>query len=499
MHDDIALLREYTNNQSEQAFETVVARHVNLVYSAALRQVRDPYLAEEITQVVFILLARKAQSLSGKVVVSGWLYRTVNYVAADARKAEVRRARREQEAMIQSGIEHNADEEIPWHEVSPLLDQAMERLGQGDRDAMILRYFENRGLKEVALALGVPERTAQKRVQRALEKMRKFLAQRGLTLTAGSLSDAVSLYSIQAAPIGLVKTATAGAMIKATALSTSSLTYLSKASKLMAWTKIKTAIAAGAGILLVGSTATLTLRQSSRWWSHSWQIARPNRDGLVAMNNAPPQVRILPSKFEGNERGGRLIDDIPPRSQWRYIGSHESLFDIVKTAYLADQLPSSLIVLPPEIQTGFYDYVANLPNGSEQALQAFLRKEFGLSGRREMRETDVLLLKPAVAGVVDLKPGNGKASESANVTPDGVAHYKKMTMNRLARLLEHSLDTPVVDATGLKAIYEIDWPEITETNAKNKLESARDVLSGFGLELQVNRRAHEFFIIEKVQ
>src|SRR5206468_4252334 len=116
MPDDITLLREFARNESEQAFETLVTRHVNLVYSAALRQVRDPSLAEEITQVVFIILARKAKALGEKTILSGWLYRTARYVAADACKAEQRRARREQEAFMQSTTEHSSDQETAWRE-----------------------------------------------------------------------------------------------------------------------------------------------------------------------------------------------------------------------------------------------------------------------------------------------------------------------------------------------------------------------------------------------
>lgn len=497
MHDDIMLLREYARNQSEQAFETLVTRHVNLVYSAALRQVGDASLAKEITQVVFILLARKAQSLSEKTILSGWLYRTARYVAADAQKAEQRRARREQEAFMQSTTEDGTDQQTMWHELSPLLDQAMERLGQSDRDAMVLRYFENKSLQEVALALGVQERAAQKRVSRALDKMRKFFCQHGLTLTAGAISAAVSNYSIQAAPVGLAKAVTSVAIAKGTVAGASTLTLLSGALKFMAWTKVKSALAAGIGILLVTSTATLTVREFPHWWTYSWQVPQPNPDGVTVMNSVPPQVRIVRSKFKGEKRLGRLIDDIPPQGQWRYIGSHEPPIDILKAAYNADNLVSSQIVLPAQVPTGFYDYIANLPSGSDQALQALIKTKFGLSARREMRDTDVLLLKPEGAGSVDLKPGNEKARESARVTPDGIAHYKNISMKGLARLLQQSLDAAVVNATGLSGIYEMDWPEITGSNAAEKLESARDALKSFGLTLVPNRQPHEMFIVEK--
>src|ERR1039457_7179587 len=102
MSDDMTLVREFAANQSEPAFATLVERHIALVHSAALRQVGDAHLAEEITQAVFIILARKAASLGTKTILSAWLYRTTRYAAADALKARRRRQAREQEAHMQS-------------------------------------------------------------------------------------------------------------------------------------------------------------------------------------------------------------------------------------------------------------------------------------------------------------------------------------------------------------------------------------------------------------
>ena len=171
--DDMVLLREYARRNSEEAFATLVARHINLVYSVALRQVREPHLAEEITQAVFIILARKAASLGPKTILPGWLCRTARYASANALTIQRRRQRREQEAHLQSIL--NQSETSDWPQIAPLLDGAMEQLGQKDHDAVVLRFFEGKNFKEVGAALGATEDAAKMRVNRALEKLRKFL------------------------------------------------------------------------------------------------------------------------------------------------------------------------------------------------------------------------------------------------------------------------------------------------------------------------------------
>jgi len=153
MNDDLQLLRDYAERQSGEAFETLVSRYLNLVYSAAWRQVRDAHLAEEITQAVFILLARKAGSLSPRTILSGWLYRAACYVSADALKTRRRRQQREQEAHMQSTTEQFAPDPT-WELVSPLLDEALMRLGEKDRQAVLLHYFEKKILPTWAIRWG---------------------------------------------------------------------------------------------------------------------------------------------------------------------------------------------------------------------------------------------------------------------------------------------------------------------------------------------------------
>jgi RNA polymerase sigma factor (sigma-70 family) len=258
MNDDMELVRECAARQSEQAFDTLVSRNVSLVHSAALRQLRDPHLTEEITQTVFIILARKAGSLNPKTILPGWLYRTTRYVSAAALKIQRRRERREQEAHMQAVIQE-AQTDPAWEQFSPLLDEAMADLRDRDRDAIVLRYFQNRSLRDVGAALGVDEYAAQKRVARALEKLRVFFVKRGVASTAETIAGMISANSVQAAPVVLAKAVAAVAMANGATASLSTSTLIQGALKIMAWTKAKTAVVAGACVLLAAGTTTITI------------------------------------------------------------------------------------------------------------------------------------------------------------------------------------------------------------------------------------------------
>ena len=209
--DDSTLLRRYSDEKSEDAFGELVARHVNLVYSVALRQAGNHHKAEEITQAVFIILARKARSLRNCAALSGWLYQTARLTAANFMRSEIRRVRREQEAYMQSLLNEPAAD--VWPQVAPQLEDAMGALNQKDRDAIVLRYFERRSLQEVGVVCGTSENAATKRVNRAVEKLRGHLASRGITTTATALSAAITANAVQAAPAGLAATISAAALV----------------------------------------------------------------------------------------------------------------------------------------------------------------------------------------------------------------------------------------------------------------------------------------------
>jgi len=253
---DAELLEDFTRNRSEAAFAAIVGRYVGLVHSVALRHTAVPEQTQDITQAVFIILARKAGSLGRKTVLSGWLYHTARLTAANYQRAESRRIRREQEAYMQSIMEAGATP--VWDEVSPQLDEAMAKLGTADRDALVLRYFENQSLTQVGAALGIEERAAQKRVGRALEKLRKFFARRGVTLSAAVIAGVLSANAVQAAPAGLAVT-TAAAATGGLTISATITTLINETMKTMTWLKIKFAAGVGVAALLAAGTATVAI------------------------------------------------------------------------------------------------------------------------------------------------------------------------------------------------------------------------------------------------
>jgi RNA polymerase sigma factor (sigma-70 family) len=200
---DSLLLKAYVDRRLEAAFNELVHRHVDLVYSAAIRMVRDPHLAEDVTQSAFIALARQASELLERGTLAGWLHRTAQNIAAQTVRTIERRRAREQEAFAMSE-QISVSPDVRWEQIEPHLEAALGELIDADRDAVVLRYFHKKSGAEIANILGVSDDAAQKRVSRAVEKLREVFAKNKITIGAGSLGILISAHAVQAAPAGLV-------------------------------------------------------------------------------------------------------------------------------------------------------------------------------------------------------------------------------------------------------------------------------------------------------
>jgi RNA polymerase sigma factor (sigma-70 family) len=261
---DAQLLREYAEHGTETAFTEIVTRHTNLVYSAALRQVDSPDIAAEVAHCVFIGLAQGARPLSRRLTedasLAGWLCRSARNVSLNLRRDEFRRHSRERLAMEdRNSISETAPD---WERLRPVLDDAMSELGDSDYDALVMRFFRNQDLRSVGLALGVSDDTAQKRVSRALDKLRDHLSRRGITSTAAALSIILSSNTVQAAPVALAVSISTAAALAGTAVHTSNAIA---ATKIIAMTTLQKALI----VITIAATTGTGIYEARR--SFSWE------------------------------------------------------------------------------------------------------------------------------------------------------------------------------------------------------------------------------------
>src|ERR1035437_1381072 len=239
MTDDAELLRQYAQSGSETAFAELVSRHLPLVYSAALRQVRgDEALAKDVAQTVFIDLARKASSLLGRELLAGWLYTSARLAASKAVRGNQRRHLREQIAVSMEERTTPPESQPDHGELKLVLDQAMSELGSDERNAVLIRFFQGKDLKDVGLALGISEDAARMRITRALTKLQTLLKQRGVTITTVALGTALVTEAVAAVPAGLAASISTAAVASAAAGVGITATLV----KLMTMTKVKFAI-----------------------------------------------------------------------------------------------------------------------------------------------------------------------------------------------------------------------------------------------------------------
>jgi RNA polymerase sigma factor (sigma-70 family) len=260
---DVQLLRDYAEQGSEAAFATLVGRYANLVYSAAARQSTSLDVAADVTQTAFIGLARTAvklsASLSEDASIAGWLCRAARNQCLKRRRDDFRRLSREKQAMEE--LLSSSEPAPDWGQLRPILDDAMSELNDADHDSIVMRFFNNQDLRSVGLALGVSEDTAQKRVSRALEKLRALLSRRGIRTSGAGLSCALSTNAVQAAPPGLATTICSA--LPAVATGVAGTTTKTLVMTTLQKTLVATALAATIGTALYQTNEATQLRNDN--------------------------------------------------------------------------------------------------------------------------------------------------------------------------------------------------------------------------------------------
>jgi uncharacterized protein (TIGR03435 family) len=497
---DMELLRDYDRQGSETAFAEVVRRHINLVYSVAFRHVGIAAHAEEITQAVFVILARKAASLRPDTVLEGWLHETTRLTALSFLRGERRRQFREQEAYMQSTLQEST-EASAWNQLAPLLDEAMSRLGKKDRDAVMLRFFKDKNVCEVAATLQVSEAAAQRRVLRAVEKLRRFFTKRGVVLPAAVLTAAISANSVQAAPVALAKAVTAVALAKGAAASGSILILVKGALKLMAWAKAQTAIVIGTAVFLAAGTTTVVVKDLAK------------SEAAIATEKLSPEDVYLAGEFSAYSREKAPLALMVrtthfPKSNglwcfetgnFAFAAGRNVPFDGLLT--VAYRFKPARMILPPNVPTTDFDFLATLPNCPNETFQAAIKNTLGWTAYTEIRETNVLLLKVKIAGAPGLRT-DATTSYGHRLTYGGdVYHATNMPISDLREFLEDEIfRQPVLDQTGLTNKYDIilDWqaahyPSIDYDSLKKVL------LEQLGLELVPGRERIEMLVVEQAK
>jgi RNA polymerase sigma factor (sigma-70 family) len=301
--------------QGREAFGRLVEQHIDFVYAAAFRQTGDPHIAQDITQAVFLLLWQKAGRLKQGTLMKGWLFNTTRYVVANVRRAEARRKFHEREA---AAMHVQSPGEDRWPHIAPHLDDALAELSEKDRRVLLLRFFEDLPLSAVGEALSISEPAAQKRVERALERLRHFLVGRGAAVDGAALGGILYAGVAQAAPVHLVKATIDLALNGApgAAQSGSAFSLAKGTASLMAAAKTKTIAMIAILFLLVAPTTVIAIHYATSLFAQTTQPA-PGGATPAPAEDAQRDIQNFYS-LQSSSVIKRIID-VPPDVRKRFV------------------------------------------------------------------------------------------------------------------------------------------------------------------------------------
>lgn len=490
---DSSLIAEFNAQHTEEAFVALLRQHVNLVYATALRQVGDPGAAEEITQNVFVALAQSAGKLGSHPTIAGWLHRTTLNKSREWLRNEMRRSRREEVAMNLQAL--RAEGESVWASLVPLLDEALLKLRETDRQAVILHYLEGRNFQEVGSLLGVSEDAARKRVNRCLDELTAFFRRHGFAVPALVPATPLFALSSHAAPAELAaEAAAAGVAAAHSAVPASTLNLIKGALKIMAWTKTQTAIVVvGVAAILAVGTSTVVKRKATfpKSWADDPRYWRLNNPPLATY---PPVLILRPTRFAG--RGGGIGDG----SHW--MKKDSPIDDMIATAY---GYPWTRVIWPEDFQHGRagpgYDLMLTLRWRPLKALQNEIAKQFNLVGHAETTVTNALLVTVTNPGAPGLKP----ASSASRQHPGWYGENWSVTIHDqpldyfLSGFIESEVEQPVFNETGLTGNYDLHMQWNPKAGETDKAAFERALREQLGLELVPTNMPVKVLVVEKTK
>lgn len=483
---DQALLRDYGVNRSEAAFAELVRRYVDLVYSVARRMTGDEDEARDVTQSVFVALARDAAKLRRHPVLAGWLHCTSRNLAANAVRRDVRRRAREQQAALMNEISSQEPEAL-WEQIAPVLDAALAELNQSDRDAVLLRYFQNKSVREVGKVLGASESAAQKRVNRAVERLRQIMVRNGIGITASGLTVAIANGAVKAAPAGLA------AIVSATALQAipiTTTTVMATFQKILATAGVAAMIGMGFYAFQLRSEIDLLRQQQS---ALSAQLEQARRDRDDALRRLAFQAQANDKYQAGSHELARLRAEVARLREQKLKALSVSNAPVEETTSVTNvqvKLDMAIVsVSPEELQSLGIQWTPDTDGGGHGLLTADQRLEANnalqqvntlvsrmsmvyVSGRHSIMNTSVAL--PGVPPPADPTDENTKAAITAaneinanivlNMFPSYDAEDKHFDLSLVAELRQKTKDLVEEARQNLEGTYVQPVPQLQASN-----------------------------------